>query len=60
MLSKDEIDGISKGYVTDVIKNIDLKDKAIYMCGSNIVAKSLKETLIELDFNIENFNCESA
>lgn len=60
VLSRGVVDGMEKGYVTDVIKNIDLADKTIYMCSSNIVAKSFKDTLLELGFNIDKFRCESA
>lgn len=60
VLSRENVEGIKNGYVTDVIKSLDLKDKKIYMCSSRSVASSFKNTLIELCFNLDNFNCESA
>ena len=60
VLSREVIDGMNKGYVTDIIKTIDLENKTIYMCSSNAVAKSFKEALVELNFNIDRFKCESA
>lgn len=60
VLSKDIIDGIEHGYVTDIIKNVDLSNRYIYMCSSPVVAKSFKETLVDMKFDISKFKCESA
>ncbi|MBQ8999227.1 MAG: hypothetical protein IJ086_11150 [Clostridium sp.] len=60
VLSRDNIDGVIKGYVTDVVKSMNLENKTIYMCSSNAVAKSFKETLMGLDFEMSKFKCESA
>lgn len=49
-----------KGYVTDIIRNINLQSKNIYLCGSKIVENSLKELLSEKKFNLKNFFSESA
>lgn len=60
VLSREIVDGMEKGYVTDIIKGMDLSNKTIYMCSSNTVAKSFKDTLVELGFDIDKFKCESA
>lgn len=49
-----------KGYVTDIIKNINLHRKNIYLCGSKVVENSLKELLDSKKFNLKNFFSESA
>lgn len=60
VLSREERENTFKGYVTDVIKDIDLTNKHIYMCCSRNVAKSFKDTLIEKEFDLSKFSCESA
>lgn len=60
VLSREDVDGIHKGYVTDVVKNMNLTNKQIYMCCSSTVASSFKETLMELNFDMSKFSCESA
>lgn len=60
ILSKDAIDNIPSGYVTDIIKDINLTNKHIYMCSSPVVAKSFKEVLINENFDLSKFKCESA
>lgn len=57
--NQDDYEG-HKGYVTDVIKNINLQKKSIYLCGSKIVESSLRELLIQKGFNLKNFFSESA
>lgn len=49
-----------KGYVTDIIKNINLHRKNVYLCGSKVVENSLKELLDSKKFNLKNFFSESA
>lgn len=46
--------------MTGVIKNVDLSNRYIYMCSSPVVAKSFKETLADMKFDINKFKCESA
>ena len=60
VLSREDAIDAYKGYVTDVVKTMDLTDKHIYMCCSRAVAKSFKETLLELNFDISKFSCESS
>lgn len=49
-----------KGYVTDIIKNFNLQNTKVYLCGSKIVEKALKDLLIAKNFNVKNFFSESA
>lgn len=49
-----------KGYVTDIIKNINMHKMKIYLCGSRVVENSLKELLHSKKFNLKNFFSESA
>ena len=56
VLSREVVAEIETGYVTDVVKNINLEGKTIYMCSSNTVAKSFKETLESLKFDLNKFN----
>lgn len=58
VLSREYIEGIHKGYVTDVIRCRDLSDRKIYMCSSKQVAESFKSVLDELGFDINNFKHE--
>lgn len=60
VISREEVQGIRKGYVTDVIKEMDLTGKYIYMCSSNKVASSLKDALVNMNFDLSKFSCESA
>ena len=60
VLSKDIVEGMSSGYVTDIVKDMELEGKHIYMCSSPVVAKSFKETLIQKGFDVAKFSCESA
>lgn len=60
VLSRENAEGAYKGYVTDVIKDIDLNNKHIYMCCSRSVATSFKEALTNKNFDLVNFHCESA
>lgn len=60
ILSKDVVDDMRFGYVTDIAKDMELSNKHIYMCSSPIVAKSFKELLIEKEFDLSSFSCESA
>lgn len=60
VLSREKCDGVKFGYVTDIIKNMSLENKSIYMCSSKTVATSFKNTLIDLKFDINKFKCESA
>lgn len=60
VLSRDNIEGIYKGYVTDAINDINLDNKHIYMCCSRNVAASFKEKLVTKGFDLANFHCESA
>lgn len=57
--NQDDYNG-HKGYVTDIIKNINLHTMNIYLCGSKIVESSLKELLSYKKFNLKNFFSESA
>ena len=49
-----------KGYVTDIIKHINIHSMKIYLCGSKVVENSLKELLHSKKFNLKNFFSESA
>lgn len=60
VLSRENTEYSYNGYVTDVIKDIDLSNKHIYMCCSRNVAKSFKSVLEEKGFDLSNFSCESA
>ncbi len=60
VLSKDVVKNIPSGYVTDVVKDMNLTNKDIYMCSSPVVAKSFKEVLINKNFDLSKFKCESA
>lgn len=60
VLSREILEGSYAGYVTDVIKNMDLDKKHIYMCCSRAVASSFKEVLELKGFDLSKFSCESA
>lgn len=49
-----------KGYVTDIIKELNLNDTNIYMCASRGVADSVERLLDEKGFNKNNFFVEAA
>lgn len=59
VLSREKTEGIHMGYITDLITKEKILNKHIYMCSSKQVAKSFKEKLEFLDFNINNFKHES-
>ena len=59
-LSRESKDFAYNGYVTDLLKNMNLSNKDIYMCSSNVVASSVKELLKEKGFDLSRFFCESA
>ena len=59
VLSREALEGFKKGRITDFIKDIDLSNKTIYMCGSEAVVTSFKEKLIELGFDMSKFKSES-
>ncbi len=54
-----DFDG-AKGYITDIVKDLDLNDTKIYMCSSPQVAKSIDKLLDEKGFDKDNFCLESA
>lgn len=60
VLSRESIEGSHKGYVTDIIKEINLDNQHIYMCCSRSVASSFKEVLESKGFDLSKFSCESA
>lgn len=60
VLSREKLEGSRSGYVTDIIKEMDLNNKHIYMCCSRAVASSFKEALELKGFNLSKFSCESA
>lgn len=60
VLSREEKPGFKKGYVTDVVKGLELSGKCVYMCSSNKVAGAVKDVLVEKGFNVKDFFCESA
>ena len=49
-----------KGYVTDIIKDMNLNAKKIYLCSSKIVENALTELLVKKNFDLKQFFCESA
>lgn len=49
-----------KGYVTDIIKDMNLNSKKIYLCSSKIVENALIELLTKKNFDLKKFFCESA
>ncbi len=49
-----------KGYVTDVIKDMDLDNSKIYMCAAPKVAEGIEKVLEEKNFDMNNFCVESA
>ncbi len=54
VVSRDNSSLVKKGYVTDLLKTIDLKDYKVYMCGSkNMIADSYN---ILLDKGVEKEN----
>lgn len=60
VLSRETIEGSYKGYVTDLVKDINLDGKHIYMCSSRAVASSFKGALETKEFDLSKFSCESA
>ena len=60
VLSREAVEGSYKGYVTDLVKDMNLEGKHIYMCSSRAVASSFKEVLEMKKFNLSKFSCESA
>ena len=57
--AREKLDGSYTGYVTDIIKEMDLNNKHIYMCCSRPVASSFKEALELKGFNLSKFSFES-
>lgn len=60
VLSEEKVEGIHKGYVTDVLHHVNLDNKHIYLCGPKIVESLLKDNLSSRGFDMRNFRCESA
>ncbi|MGL4801934.1 MAG: FAD-binding oxidoreductase [Cetobacterium sp.] len=59
VLSREDIPGVHRGYITDIITKENTQGKKIYMCSSNTVAKSFKEKLESINFDMNNFKHES-
>ena len=60
VLSREVTEFSYKGYVTDILKDMDLNNKHIYMCSSRAVASSVKSVLEDKGFDLSSFSCESA
>ncbi len=50
----------AKGYVTDVIKDLDLNNTKVYMCAAQRVADGVEDVLKEKSFDINHFFVEAA
>ena len=57
--SRDEGDGITKGYVTDVLRNLDVEGYKVYMCGSNKMIQDSYDILLENGVRSEDIFYES-
>lgn len=60
VLSRDKEHKGYKGYVTDVIKDLDLDNSKIYMCAAPKVAEGVAKVLAEKKFDEKDFFVESA
>lgn len=60
VLSREKDFNGAKGYVTDVIKDLDLNNTKVYMCAAQKVADGVEEVLKGKSFNIEDFFVEAA
>lgn len=49
-----------KGFVTDVLKNMDLKENKIYMCGPPPMTNAAKKMLLNMNIPITDIAYESA
>lgn len=49
-----------KGYITDVLKVLDIDEAKIYMCAAKGVADSARKQLIDRDFDLKHFYVETA
>ena len=57
--SRDDSDFIAKGYVTDLLKNIDVSGYKVYMCGSNKMIQDSYDMLLEKGLKEEDIFYES-
>ncbi len=60
VLSREKNYDGKKGYVTDVIKEMNLVDTKIYMCAAPKVAKGVENVLKHKNFNTKDFFVETA
>jgi len=49
-----------KGFVTDVLKKMDLKDNKIYMCGPPPMTKAAEKLLLDMNVPSTDISYESA
>jgi NAD(P)H-flavin reductase/NAD-dependent dihydropyrimidine dehydrogenase PreA subunit len=60
VLSRDKNFKGRKGYVTDVLKDLDIDKTKIYMCAAKGVAESTRKQLEERNFDLNEFYVETA
>lgn len=58
-VSRDNSSSVKKGYVTDVLKDIDVADYKVYMCGSKNMIQDSYNILLEKGVKIEDIFYES-
>lgn len=59
VVSRDKVSKLKKGYVTDELRNMELKGYKVYMCGSENMIKNSYNMLIEKGVNNEDIYYES-
>jgi CDP-4-dehydro-6-deoxyglucose reductase len=60
-LSQDSMDGAEEGYVQDILlkKNINLKNTAVYACGSEAMISDSRDKLINAGLNPKRFYADA-
>ena len=57
--SREKKEGFHSGYVTDVLRDMDLSDYKVYMCGSSAMIRECYEILLEKGISKQDIFYES-
>ena len=59
IVSRDKESSLRKGHVTSHLKNMDLNDYKVYMCGTQVMIKDSFNILLEKGLSADDISYES-